>query len=294
MQDKQEQLLELVMASVGKFPTLPTIYNKLNEVTANPRSGAVDVANVIMQDQSATTEILKIANSAMYGFVGKVTTVQQAVVFIGFQEVKALVLALSILNMFKDSKGNEILNPQELWKFSFGVGVVVRNIAKQLNKPNVEEYFVGGIVHGIGKLIFLKTIPEIYYKLVSHAKQNKIYLTQVERKVIGISHSGVAEILGEKWKLPRTLVNAMGNYYSGYVDGRFHLMTSIVHVGVIAAAMFEFGDNCDGLVPQINKEVWKELNLPSDFFSVNMPKMKSEYDQICQIFLKFMESNDKG
>lgn len=285
MDKKQQKLIDGILAKIDEFPTLPTIYNKLSDTIANPRCSAKDVAEVIAQDQASTTKVLKIANSAMYGFVSKVTSITQAVVYIGFQEVKALVLALSVIDMFKGTKDNDVINIIDLWKFSFAVGVISRSIAKTSGEKVTEDFFVAGIVHGIGKLLFLKSIPDMYYKVLLYTKENNVRLIDVERKVLGITHSQVSQILAEKWKLPKSLQNTLGNYYIGFVDGRFQMMTGVIHLAVISGSMYQFGDPCDRYIPNLNKEIWNFLKLPENFFSSNYPIFSKEYDEMVGILL---------
>jgi HD-like signal output (HDOD) protein len=285
-QQTQAKLLNNIMAKVDEFPTLPTVYSNLVDAIANPRCNAGDVAKVISNDQSSSTKILKISNSAIYGFVAKVSSINQAVVSIGFKEIRSLVLALSVIKMFEESKDIEAIKPVDLWQFSFAVGSISRNLAKACGVKMVEDYFVAGIVHGIGKLLFLNFMPDIYNKIILYSRQNNLPLHQVERATFGISHAGIGKMLGEKWKLPRELITTLGNYYNGMVDGRFDLMTAIVHISVVSATMYRFGNPGNMLVPRLNQKLWKSMSLPDDFFSKNYPIFLKEYDEMSGMLLK--------
>lgn len=283
--ETQQKLLDNILLKVNDFPTLPTIYSKLSDTINNPTCSAQDVANVISQDQASVSKILKVANSSVYGFVRKVTAIEQAVVYIGFQQIKSLVLALSVIKLFENVKELKNISPEGLWRYSFAVGAISRNIAKTCGEKVVEDYFVAGIIHGIGKLLFMITIPQIYEKIIQNVKVTNEHLHLVERKVLGISHMKVAEMLGEKWKLPKTLCNALGNYHVGFVDGRFHLLSSIIHISTITSSMLELGDPGGKKVPVLNKDIWEHLNLPEDFFTKHYPIFYKEYQEMCSLLL---------
>lgn len=283
--ETQQKLINNLMVKVSEFPTLPTIYSKLSETINNPTCSAADVAAVISQDQAAVTKILKVANSSVYGFVRKVTSIDQAVVYIGFQQIKALVLALSVIKLFVNAKDIKNFNPDGLWRYSFATGSISRLIAKTCGEKIIEDYFVAGIIHGIGKLMLMTSIPPIYEMIVQNAKLSNEYLYVVERKVLGISHMKIAEMLCDKWKLSKTLSNALGNYHTGFVDGRFHLMASIIHISTVTSSMLELGDSGMKKVPMLHKEIWKHISLPDDFFTKNYQVFYKDYQEMSSLLL---------
>lgn len=283
--EKQQKLIDNILLKVKEFPTLPTVYTKLSETINSPTSNAQDVANVISQDQSSVSKILKVANSSMYGFVRKVTQIEQAVVYIGFEQIKSLVLALAILKLFENVKEMKGISPEGLWRYSFGVGAISRSIAKKIGEKNIEEFFVSGIIHGIGKLLLMVSIPQVYEKIVLSAKANNEYLYVLERKILGVNHLSIGEMLGEKWKLPKTLCNTLGNFNTGFVDGRFHLQSSVIHISTVAASMLELGNPGTDKIPILYKDVWNYLELPDDFFTVHYPIFFREYQEMCSLML---------
>jgi len=286
MTDKQKKLVQNIFAKIDDFPTLPTIYNQLNDSIANPLTSANDVASIITQDQASATKVLKVSNSALYGFVGRVTTINQAVVNIGFSEIKSIVLALSIINQFKDVKSSDALSMTDFWTYSLNVGTISRNIARQKGIENIEDYLVAGIIHGIGKLVFIRTIPELYFQLIQYARDNNQSLTSIENKVIGITHTSAAEYLAKKWKLPISLRKTFLALYNGFPEGRYHDLSAAVHLSMIYASMTGVGDSGDKRIPKLNKDIWDEMKLPDDFFTENSPIFEKELSDSVNILLK--------
>lgn len=277
---------ERLISKVDEFPTLPTIYSTLLDVMSNPRSTANDVATVISQDQSSASKILKASNSSIYGFRGRISTISQAIVFIGFDEVKNLVTALSIIHMFKGSKKSLFFNPIDLWKHSLAVGVISRHIGKTIGVTNLENYFLAGILHDIGKLLFFKVIPEEYSQVINQAIEKNMTIRDAEQEYLGITHTVAGEILAEKWKLPTLLKNVIRYHANGVIDGEVDQLTGIVHIANITAAMLGLGTSGEEIISAPNPKVWDRIKLPDQFFTTNLESIIVSYEESIELLLK--------
>lgn len=279
------KLINNIIKEIEEFPTLPTIYSTLSDVMANPRSTATDVANVIAQDQSSATKVLKTANSSLYGFRGRITSISQAVVYIGFEEVKNLCIALSIMDMFDMKQLSKVLSPVDLWKHSIAVGVISRYIARTLGFSNLEEYFVSGIVHDIGKLLFMKAIPDVYTKVLEYALENNVSLREVEKETIGMTHTLAGKLLAERWRLPKPIQDVISNQYTGIKEGKSDNLVATVHLANVVASMLELGKTGDEVIPAINNKVYEVLKLQPRFFTKALPVIIKEYQDSVGLLL---------
>lgn len=274
-----------LVQAVNDFPTLPTIYAKLTEVMDNPRSTAADLAKVISTDQSAAAKVLRTANSSLYGLRGKVSTVTQAIVYIGFEEIKNLVIAISIINLFSKTKKGGAFNPIDLWKHSIAVGVITRNLGGKIGVRKLENYFVSGILHDIGKLLFFKTKKQDYMKVINYALENNLTARAAEQRLFGITHTVAGELLAEKWKLPLSIRNAIKYHYIGIVDGKVDPMVACVHIADIVAVLLELGQAGDDVVPEPNREIFDSLDLPENIFTTMLPKILTDYEESISMIL---------
>lgn len=278
-------IINKLIARADEFPTLPTIYSTLSDVISNPRSTANDVANIIAEDQAAAAKVLKAANSPIYGFRGRITTISQAIIFIGFEEVRNLVIAMGIIDVFRKLKGNFPVNPVDLWKHSIAVGIITRLLGKSLRITNLENYFLAGILHDIGKLLFLKFIPDDYAKSIEYAIEKNLPAREAENTVLGINHLIAGELLAEKWKLPQSLKEAIHYHSVGKVDSANNVLVACVHIANTVASLLELGQAGDDVIPTPNLDAWKALNLPDNFWSKNYDTLILEYEAAIGIFL---------
>lgn len=280
-------VIQKVLYGVEDFPTLPTIYTALTSVLENANSTPADASNVISRDQSAAMKILKVANSSMYGFRGRIDSVTQAIFYIGFEEVRNLIIAISILDIFKKTSLNENFNPVDLWKHSIATGIISRQLGFYIKARNLENFFIAGIIHDIGKLLFVRNLAEEYNKAIIHAIDKQISIRDSEAELMGITHTVAGELIAEKWKLPSSIKNAIRHHHTGSSDGSPDILTACVHIANTAARMFGLGESGDAIIPEPNVSIWKILNLPQDFFTQVYPRIIHDYEEAIKLFSLF-------
>lgn len=278
--------IDIIVAKIKDFPTLPTIYFKISEIIDNPRSTANDVAKVIMQDQAAASKVLKAANSPIYGFYGKIDNISQAISFIGFEEVKNLVIAMTIMDFFNTNFDNKNFNPVLFWQHSIAVGIMTRIIGKEVRASDLETYFLSGIMHDIGKLLFFITIPDEYIKVINYAIESKLTIREAEQQILGISHSVAGEILSDKWNLPPSIKYSTRYHITGIVENNYREIVACTHVANVAVSMYGCGYTDDAVLPKINRNVWDILKLRENFFTSVYQLMMQSYSESSNLLLK--------
>lgn len=269
--------IEHILSRISDFPTLPTIYSSLLDLTSNPRTTVQDVANLISKDQASVVKILKIVNSAVFGLQTKVDTISQAIFYLGFNEVKNIVLAISVMNIFNKGVSSKEFNIVDLWKHSIAVGVITRLLGLKLGIKNVENFFVSGIVHDIGKLFLASFYREKYGELVKIAKEKNIKLTELEINEFGLNHDQIGRELAITWKLPESIVNAIRYHNLGLVNGKPETLVSCVHIANIITQIMRLGNPGYFTVQQPNFLIWNYLNIAPGSFKEMFDVIVSSY-----------------
>jgi HD-like signal output (HDOD) protein len=272
-----------LLNKINDFPTLPTIYTKLVSLISNPRTTIQDVADIIMKDQVTTIKLLKIVNSPLYGIQGKVNNVSQAIFFMGFNEVKNVVLSLSIMDLFSkiDDKGSNYL--LELWKHSVAVGVISKILGTKLGIHNTEDFFVCGIIHDIGTLFFLHSYRDIYSRMLEKSLETNISMDELERQVFAITRHSVGDLISEKWKLPLNLKNVIRNHSHGIIDGKVDELVAIVHLANIIAKMINLYHIKNQKIPLPNFNIWSILNFEKNTLQNLFPVIIDSYNSSLSI-----------
>lgn len=277
--------VEKILENLEEFPTLPTIYSNLLECIANPRSTVNDVAQIISKDQSAALKVLKSVNSPLYGLSKKVETIKDAVFHLGFNEIKNLVVALSVVSTFKNIKPNKNFSLLEFWKHSVAVGVTSKLLGIACGEKNTENYFLAGVIYDIGKLFFVQFFYEEYDIVIEQAFQNNVELKDAELNYFGVNHIQIGEKIAVKWQLPDVFRSVIKNYKDlDFTNGNSMIITSVSLAEYIATLLgLGIKDNRNLYPP--NPKIWEILKLNKGQLLEIYPKIIENYNQSIQILI---------
>jgi len=278
-------ILEKILAGINNLPTLPTIYSTLSEAIEDPNTNTEKLAKIISTDQVSSLKILKVANSPFYGFNGKIDTITQAILYLGFREVKNIVFAITVINFFSKDKELSRFRPVDYWAHSIGVGIATRMIGSIARETKIENYFLAGIFHDIGKLLFSEFAQKEYSKVLEIVARNNCLIRDAEVEVFGIEHSKVGQILSEKWKLPLSIQNAIYYHHEGILGQTKDKLIASVHVGDIIARAMKLGYPGDTLIPEPNIKVWEILNIPDGAITSLRKSLRSDFEQTVHLML---------
>lgn len=274
-----------ILTSVESLPTLPIVYSKLVEELQNPYVSSKSIADIISSDQASALRVLKLANSPIFGFRGKVTSITQAITYLGFNEVKNIVLTLSVIDLFSRQKLLSTFSPSEFWKHCIAVGVISRVIAKYSGFTAYENYFLAGVLHDIGKLIFVESFPHAYSEALEISNKRTMSFLESEQLVLGIDHTEAGEILTEKWKLPLTFQKVIKLHHHGISNDAYENIVAVVHVANIATKLLQLGNSGNTSIDRPNPEVWERLRIPEGFFTITVKKFLADYDNTIGLLL---------
>ncbi len=203
---------------VANLPTLPKVASHLIRIINDPLTSSSDVAFLIGQDLSLTAKVLRLANSAYYGVPRTITSINTAVVILGMKVINTLVLSLTVFDMFPGNKKNsQLFDRQAFWLHSLSCGLICKNIAKKVKSIlpiDPEEAFCAGLLHDIGKVVLEQYMHEDFHKSLQYSLEMKIPTVEAEKKILGFSHTEVAEWLTDNWDLPLEIQHPLTFHHS--------------------------------------------------------------------------------
>lgn len=265
-----------IKAQIDAFPTLPATVSKVMTVTADPDSGADDLMQAILPDQSMCTAILKVANSAFFGIPREVSTIERAVVVLGYEEIRNIVLGKAIFASFPKMGNKCRMSARLFWEHAFTCGLAAKIIAEHL-RLSPSELFIAGLIHDIGKLAMFITFPHEYPILLEFARPGNYGNTITEEeRIFAVCHDRVGLQLAEKWLLPQQLVTAIGYHHHPREAPFCRKYPIIIQVADILALMHGNADILksedvikifDDFFPE-TALLWKDNHLPWDINEV--------------------------
>jgi len=194
---------------VDDLPPLPAVAAKVMGMAEDDRTSAMDLAQVLATDQALTAKLIRISNSAYYGFARRISTVREAVVMLGFKQVRQVSVGASMMNTFKRSGVDDGFDLDLFWGHSVAVAGAAEALAKKTLGAKPEDAFTAGILHDIGRLVLRQVLPQEFSQAISMARTGEISLHQAELEVTGYAHDEIGQALGERWKFPGHLVDAV-------------------------------------------------------------------------------------
>ena len=188
MKTDNKQIIRDKILNADDLPTLPAIVVRILELVDNPKTTAGTLSDLINVDPVMATKVLKVSNSAFFGFPRKISTLNLAVVILGFSSLKHLCLSVGVMNMWPQE--NETgLDMKAFWAHSIATGVAARLLARKVNYKIPGEAFVVGLIHDIGKLLLNGLVQEDYDTVLRTSQSGEKSMYEIEQEILGVDHS---------------------------------------------------------------------------------------------------------
>ncbi len=245
-------------------PPLPRAFLTLQEVLGNPHSSLRDIAAVVSHDPGLSALLLKLANSAYYGFSGRVDTIDRAVGLLGASEVHTLAAGAAVSTLFRDNPYPELLDIPLFWKHSVACAIVSRFLARQRREANPERFFLAGLLHDIGKVLLAVAEPEMAAMALEMARREKLTGTRAEKNVFAFDHAELGGRVIAKWRFPDSLALIVAGHHDPAAC-RDDPDPAVVHVADMVVLALGIGSRPDPMVPALFPEAFAILGVhPQD------------------------------
>lgn len=202
-----ETVAELI-AAVGELPAMPAVAHRVSELVRDPKVSAADLERVIETDPALAGRILRIANSAFYGGYRSVSTIQAAVMRMGFDAVRGLVVAASVKSVYRRFG----LTEQQLWEHAVGTAIGSRIVAKETG-VNPDEAFVAGLLHDVGKTVLANNHEERYAEVFQAVYNEGVPSLAAEVGVFGFGHTEIGGSVVRRWRLPESIEECVRHHH---------------------------------------------------------------------------------
>jgi HD-like signal output (HDOD) protein len=259
--------------SVKDLPTLPRVLDEVTRLIDDPDSSMEDIAKVISLDQVLSAKVLRMANSPIYGLAGSITSVQHALVLLGCNVIRGIIISTSVF----DTMINKMVG---LWEHSLGCAMACHEIAKVARLKDPEEYSVAGLLHDLGKVVVAVQIPEAKDEIDKTVAEEDASYYDSEQRVLGIGHDRINSWLADHWNLPVVLKEGMSHHHTPSRAEYYPTMASVVHLGDFMVRLFEFGNSGDEGVHEVDPQALSYLGL--DFGGLTQA-MDSFNDKLVEI-----------
>ena len=243
--------------NINALPTVPGSFKSISSIIEKPSVSLEKIGQFISKDPALTTKILKMVNSAAYGFPGRISSISHAVMLLGLNVVKGLLLGVSVFEIMEKMMSG-------LWAHSVGCAIAAREIACKLNIKDPEEISVAALLHDIGKVIMILEYQKEYEGTIKEASAAECLIYEAEKMFFTETHPTVGMWLAEKWNFPRNLVEVISYHHTPNMSRLAIKETAIVHLADILVRARGIGFAGDNFVPLLNSAAFETLGLSND------------------------------
>jgi len=231
IRQKIQNILQLV--------PFPAVAMEVVRLVENPKTSASKLGEVISQDQALAAKVLKVANSPFYGFPKQISTINFAIVVLGFETLKEIVLSVSLASSLAN-KLDKDFEIEKFWRHSLLVGTTAKHLARDLGYRVSGEAFTAGLLHDIGILVIAQYFKKEFQQIVQIGKKREFPFEQIERRFLDNStHYEIGAWLAERWNFPDQLVEAISFHHQPHLAVKNPQLTSLVYLAEYAC--FKFG-----------------------------------------------------
>lgn len=271
---------DIIIDKVTSLPTLPGVIHKVLSLVQNEATSARALGNLIAYDQAISSRLLKVANSAYYGFMREIATVQHAIVILGFKEVKSLTLGITVFDAINKTNNESSLTREDFWMHSIGCALAGQIICQKTKEADAETTFTAALLHDIGKLVLDSFFTQEYGKVLEKVYTNGISIVEAEEEVMGFNHADTGGLLCNRWKFPSMLVSPISFHHQlEKVDQKHMQITSIVHLADILCKQAQIGNGGDNKIPPLHSLAKKHLKLEKGDLDKIVEELKLEEEK---------------
>lgn len=271
-----------VVRNLDDLPSLPAVVMELlNSIDQDDVDISV-LAKKVSHDQALTAKTLRLANSPLYGLQVKVTTIQQAITYLGFQTTRNLITAAAVTGCFAEGHCPGF-DHKAFWRHSIATAACAKVLARQM-RFNQDYAFTAGLLHDIGRLVLVSCFPNQYSITLAYREEHDCYLLEAERKVLGVDHVDAGMALAEHWNFSDTMRLAIGGHHDPEAPGAGFL-AAIIHVADAIVHALDLAQVRDDLVPPVSTVAWTALGLDEEIYLQLFRETELQYEEISMVLL---------
>jgi putative nucleotidyltransferase with HDIG domain len=279
-EESLEKRLQQIIGNIRNLPTPPIVFEQIQKVINNPDTSVNDVAQILSEDPAMSVKVLKLTNSAFYGLARKVDSVNHAVMVIGLEAVKNLVLSASVLGMFKSNAATKQYHA-DFWRHSLTTALTARMVAREFQggkKLNPDPAFSAGLIHDIGKMIICSFLPKDHEEIQKYLEEHPdVTDLQAETIVLGFNHAQLGRQLAITWKLPERLGDTIGYHHSPDMENASDDFAYLTNFSNYIAHISSVAEKGDESKHRLSPATLKFFGADDDFVSDVKSRLPDEY-----------------
>ncbi len=280
-----QNLPEKLIQEIKEIPPLPDIVVKVLKMTRNPDVSAPELTKVISQDQALTGNILRLCNSSYYGLPRVVSSLTQAVMYLGFYTVRNLVLTCSVAHLYSSDKKIYGYTEGGLWFHAVASAMGSEILCKRIRPDIHDTAFTAGLLHDIGQIIMGIRIKDTADTIVELMTQGGMSEVEAEKEAVGFSHDELGGMIADHWNFPEELVHAIRWHHFPEKAETKSLLTAIVHISNSIVLDLGYGLELEQMKHPISPYAQKAIGMKSEDLQALREEIQVTVEENCDLFM---------
>ncbi|NEX23123.1 HDOD domain-containing protein [Thiorhodococcus mannitoliphagus] len=249
-----------ILERLDELPSLPAVYHRVRETLEDPEGSLESVAAIIETDPALTARLLRVANSALYGLAAKVDNVLRALTIIGATETHHLVLATTLISVFRDLPLGPV-SMRSFWEHSIACGIAARVIARVGGRASPDHAYLAGLLHDLGRLPLFILEPHLMSAALQAHRDRQGHLHRLELQFFGSSHADIGAAMLRDWKIPEVFCEAAEHHHRAAIEQSVGAETAITHVADLIVNSLRIGTSGTRWTPVLDDQAWHAVGL---------------------------------
>ncbi len=256
--------------AVKDLPTLPGVLEEVAVLVQDPNTSTDQISKAISKDQVLSAKVLKMVNSPIYGFPGRIGSIQHALVLLGFNVIKGIIISTSVFDVMNE-------NMKGLWEHSLGCALASSAIARAIGCKDPEEYAVAGLLHDIGKVVAAVQLPDSRAAIDALVREKDLSYRKAEAEVLGFAHDRINLWLCTYWNLPPNLKEGLSYHHRPMSASLYPKVAQVVHVADFLARLYGVGSGGDDQVSVLDEGVLEALEITPEVLYRIMDDLERDF-----------------
>ncbi len=256
-------LMEEIIAAVEDMPPFPQVVQRALQELSRPEYEVADLVDILKVDQAVTANILKLCNSAYFGLPRKVSSLKEAVVYIGSKQLRQVLLSGAVNKIYDRSNEGYAVFADELWRHALAAAVMSQVLRRHLKlKLDDNLVFTAALLHDVGKVVLSNFVAEYHRDIESLVEEKALSFQEAEKEVLGFDHAEVGGRIAEKWEFPPEIIAAIRWHHEPAGSEKpYRLLTELVALANNLTVMVGYGTGIDGLACRGHDLLLKKLQI---------------------------------
>ncbi|MCB1888617.1 MAG: HDOD domain-containing protein [Rhodocyclaceae bacterium] len=251
---------------MDRLASLPPVFHRIQVELDSPDGSITTLSQLISSDPALAAVLLKVANSALFGFANRIDTISRAVTVLGMQQVRELSIAILVTRTFTSLHSRHV-DPEQFWRNSLLRAVACRAAFRVSSGQREERGFVTGLLAHLGHMVMVLSVPELAIAAANEVAEGGGSLIEAERRVIGCDHAEVGGCLADAWGLPPSISLAIAFQYQPRLAGSEARDAWMLFLANQVVAAEERQLASEEIVAELDPEVWERTHLHPENFS---------------------------